>query len=96
MMGRILAIPDCYSAMTTDRPYRKGFEPEQALAEIERCKGTQFDPYLATLFIRAMRRELEQHNGNLGNLEGHLDEESTAPAAAPSDGSVAPQLSGTA
>lgn len=57
-MGRLLALGDCYSALTTDRPYRKGWKPEAALEEIERCKGTHFDPRLCDTFIKVMRREL--------------------------------------
>jgi diguanylate cyclase (GGDEF)-like protein/putative nucleotidyltransferase with HDIG domain len=57
-MGRLLAMGDCYSALTTDRPYRKGWKPEAALEEIERCSGTQFDPRLCAVFLEVMRREL--------------------------------------
>ncbi|RYG66169.1 diguanylate cyclase, partial [bacterium] len=57
-MGRLLAMADCYSALTTDRPYRKGWKPEAALEEIERCKGTHFDPRLCEAFLKVMRREL--------------------------------------
>jgi diguanylate cyclase (GGDEF)-like protein/putative nucleotidyltransferase with HDIG domain len=57
-MGRLLTMADCYSALTTDRPYRKGWKPEAALEEIERCKGTQFDPRLCDAFLLVMRREL--------------------------------------
>jgi len=59
-MGRLLAVPDCYSAMTTDRPYRKALAPEQALDEIERGAGVQFDPLFAVTFVRVMRREIER------------------------------------
>ncbi len=59
-MGRLLAVPDAYSAMITDRPYRKGFTPEAALAQIEEGKGTQFDPTIADAFIRVMTRSLQQ------------------------------------
>lgn len=70
-MGRLLAVPDCYSAMTTDRPYRKGFAPEEALMEIERSIGTQFDPLIATTFISAMRRALaEDREHPLGTENG--------------------------
>ena len=55
LLGRIMAIADAYSAMTLDRPYRSGLTPDDAIAEIERCKGTQFDPELAELFIQTMR-----------------------------------------
>ncbi|MDR3588418.1 MAG: GAF domain-containing protein [Negativicutes bacterium] len=51
---RILAIADCYDAMTSDRPYRKAVSHEAALAEIARCAGTQFDPELAKTFIAIM------------------------------------------
>lgn len=43
---RILAIVDAYDAMTSDRPYRKALTHEQALRELKRCAGTQFDPDL--------------------------------------------------
>jgi diguanylate cyclase (GGDEF)-like protein/putative nucleotidyltransferase with HDIG domain len=58
MMGRLLAVGDCFSAMTTNRPYRKAFAPEDALREIERSIGIQFDPHIAQTFITVMRREL--------------------------------------
>ena len=59
VMGRLLAMGDCYSALTTDRPYRKGWTPEAALEEISRCAGTHFDPHLCAIFLRVMERELE-------------------------------------
>ncbi|MCC7363405.1 MAG: diguanylate cyclase [Dehalococcoidia bacterium] len=55
---RLFAIADAYSAMTTDRPYRKSLSTEQAVAEIARGRGTQFDPDLATAFIRMVEREI--------------------------------------
>ncbi|MBM4396687.1 MAG: GAF domain-containing protein [Deltaproteobacteria bacterium] len=51
LFGRILAVVDTYDAMVSDRPYRKGSPPEQALAEIRRCAGTQFDPAVAAAFL---------------------------------------------
>ena len=52
--SRILAIADSFDAMTSDRPYRKGCGTEEALNEIKRCAGTQFDPALAEAFIKVM------------------------------------------
>jgi putative nucleotidyltransferase with HDIG domain len=50
--ARILAVADTYDAMTSERPYRKAMSDETACAEIERCKGTQFDPGVADAFLR--------------------------------------------
>jgi response regulator RpfG family c-di-GMP phosphodiesterase len=52
LVGRIVAIADAYDAMTSDRAYRRALRHEVAIAEIERCAGTQFDPELADLFVR--------------------------------------------
>ncbi len=49
--ARIIALADSYDAMTSDRSYRQGLSVEQAVAEIARCSGTQFDPAIATAFI---------------------------------------------
>ncbi|HPO16243.1 MAG TPA: HD domain-containing protein [Candidatus Hydrogenedentes bacterium] len=53
--GRILAVADTFDAMTSNRPYRKGLDPEIAIAEIEKCSGAQFDPLCAELLIRCYR-----------------------------------------
>lgn len=55
-LGRLLAVADAFSAMTTDRPYRKGLEWEVALNEIRVHTGTQFDPTMADAFLRAARK----------------------------------------
>jgi len=54
---RILAIADAYDAMISPRPYRDGMSPEEALAELDRCAGTQFDPRLTKKFIAIMEDE---------------------------------------
>lgn len=45
--ARLVAIADAFDAMTSPRPYRGPISLEAALAEIDRCAGTQFDPVLA-------------------------------------------------
>lgn len=51
---RILSIADAYDVMTSDRSYRKACTSGQALREIKRCSGTQFDPELVDKFIEIM------------------------------------------
>lgn len=55
LFARILAVVDTYDAMTCDRVYRKGLPKEVALEEIEKGRGTQFDPYIAGEFIEMMK-----------------------------------------
>jgi HD-GYP domain-containing protein (c-di-GMP phosphodiesterase class II) len=50
--ARIVCICDAYSAMTTDRSYRSAMSTEEALAELRRCAGTQFDPEAAEAIER--------------------------------------------
>lgn len=49
--SRIIAIADTYDAMTSTRSYRQALSHEEAIAEIQRCSGSQFDPKLTELFI---------------------------------------------
>ncbi len=51
LFSRILAVVDAYDAMTEDRVYRKALSRQQAIDEIKKNAGTQFDPYVAALFI---------------------------------------------
>ncbi len=48
--GRVLAIADAYDAMTSPRPYREQLSSQEALNELKRCAGTQFDPELVDIF----------------------------------------------
>ena len=50
-MAQIAAIADSFDAMTSNRSYRKGMDYTQALLEIERCAGSQFNPRLAQLWV---------------------------------------------
>ena len=51
--ARLLAVVDAFDAMTSTRPYRRALPTFHALAEIERCAGTQFDPTIASAFLQA-------------------------------------------
>jgi putative two-component system response regulator len=52
--ARIAAAADSFDAMTSDRPYRPGLSMEEAIAELVRCSGTQFDPSVVTAVVAAV------------------------------------------
>ncbi len=54
--ARIFTVVDAYDAMTSDRPYRLAMDNEDAMAEIIRNSGTQFDPEIVEAFIRVIER----------------------------------------
>jgi diguanylate cyclase (GGDEF)-like protein len=56
-LARIISIIDAYDVMTHDRPYKNAISKEEALAEIKRCSGSQFDPDLAEIFIEMLTEE---------------------------------------
>jgi HD-GYP domain-containing protein (c-di-GMP phosphodiesterase class II) len=60
LASRIIAIADAFNAMTTDRPYRKALSIEEALSEIQRCAGTQFDPETIEPFFGLIQAEKAQ------------------------------------
>ncbi|MGC9063085.1 MAG: HD domain-containing phosphohydrolase [bacterium] len=55
--SRILGIADAFEAMTSERPYRKALTLEEAIEELKRCKGTQFDPRLVEIMITIIKEE---------------------------------------
>ena len=54
-LARIFAVVDAFDAMTSDRPYRKAMSVEEALIELERNRGTQFDPEVVDVFVHLIR-----------------------------------------
>ena len=49
--ARVIAIADAYNAMISDRPYRPAMSKIEALKEVKRCRGTQFDPVIAGILL---------------------------------------------
>ncbi|PRR80800.1 PAS domain S-box protein [Clostridium vincentii] len=49
--ARIIAVADSYDTMISDRTYRRALSEEEAIKEIKRCSGTQFDPDIAKVFV---------------------------------------------
>ncbi|MFZ5590192.1 MAG: bifunctional diguanylate cyclase/phosphohydrolase, partial [Bacillota bacterium] len=63
LLCRILAIIDAFDAMTNDRPYRRAMPEEKAIKELQRCAGSQFDPYLVQLFVEhVLPRQKTSHS----------------------------------
>ncbi|MBO3746478.1 HD-GYP domain-containing protein [Streptosporangiaceae bacterium NEAU-GS5] len=54
--ARIISVADAWDSMTSDRAYRKAKSKDEALAELRRGSGTQFDPVMVTAFLRALDR----------------------------------------
>ncbi len=54
LASRIILIADTVDAMTTDRPYRKRLPLEAVIAELQKCKGTQFDPEIVDVAISSV------------------------------------------
>jgi putative two-component system response regulator len=52
--ARIAAVADSFDAMTSDRPYRLRLSMEEAIAELKRCSGAQYDPSVVEAMLRAV------------------------------------------
>jgi two-component system cell cycle response regulator len=50
--ARVVAVCDAHHAMTSERPYSSGMSEADAVAELRRCAGTQFDPVVVDAFVR--------------------------------------------
>jgi PAS domain S-box-containing protein len=51
LVGRVVAVADVFDALTHDRPYKSAWSVEQAIEEIQRGAGSQFDPCVAAAFL---------------------------------------------
>ena len=54
--ARIVKVADAFDAMLSDRPYRKGFSVDEAIAELEGGRGTEFDPVVVDAFLQLVRQ----------------------------------------
>lgn len=70
LASRIILIADTVDAMTTDRPYRKRLPLEAVITELQKCKGTQFDPEIVDVAISSVSvRRLIAGPSQEGQLE---------------------------
>ena len=67
LIARIIAAVDSHDVMVNDRPYHKGMPEAEAIAELRRCSGTQFDPDIADIMIKLVKNETItiDKNGNV-------------------------------
>ena len=63
LIARIIAVADAFDAMTTSRPYRKKKSSEEAIQELKRCSGTQFDPIIVSAFLLSYEKGNILSNG---------------------------------
>ncbi|OSM02139.1 HD domain-containing phosphohydrolase [Magnetofaba australis] len=54
LMGRICALADVFDALTSERPYKKAWPVDEAIAHLQQCAGTHFDPRLTALFVEIL------------------------------------------
>ena len=66
--ARIIGVADAFSAMTSERPYRRRMSLDEACAELERSAGTHFDPQIVRVFVEEVRK------GHTPDTEGELSE----------------------
>ncbi len=58
LVGRVVAVADVFDALTHDRPYKSAWPVEEAIAEIERSAGTQFDPRVVAALLTVRKNPL--------------------------------------
>jgi HD-GYP domain-containing protein (c-di-GMP phosphodiesterase class II) len=76
LSSRILLVCDAFDAMTTDRPYRSALPVDEALSELARHAGSQFDPRVVDVFLAGypfQPRETERLANRLSGFAGVLD-----------------------
>jgi putative nucleotidyltransferase with HDIG domain len=71
LYARIVAVADAFDAMTSDRSYRKAMKIEDAVEEILRNSGTQFDPKVVEAFYRAYKNGLIVVENTSENIENN-------------------------
>ncbi len=73
LLGRICAVADVFDALTSERPYKTAWTPQQAFNFIKDQRGKQFDPYIADAFISCkntiMGIYMMYRNGQYGDMQ---------------------------
>ena len=82
LAARILAVAEAYDSMTSDSVYREPFSREQAIAELRRGAGTQFDPFMVEQFVAWLKQTHQPTDGGaqISGLPTSLESDAAAPA----------------
>lgn len=83
LLSRVIAVVDAYDAMTNNRSYRHAMSPADAMGELKRCAGTQFDPFIVSEFLQ-MLKESPQEDIRCGNSTEMRGQESATHSIPPS------------
>lgn len=67
--ARIIAVVDAFHSMVTNRCYRRGRSFDEAIQELERCAGNQFDPQVVEAFIHAVHKRIQPRYEDAPNFE---------------------------
>ncbi len=87
--ARIMAVVDCYDALTSDRPYRPALSDEEALAIIEARKGTMYDAGVTDAFVKVhaeIAAEVNGHEQDVSALSELLHQPPSVAAVVPESG----------
>lgn len=60
--ARIIGVADAYDAMTSERSYKTGISRDEAIIELKRCSGSQFDPEIVEVFVNEVLPEYRDHS----------------------------------
>jgi HD-GYP domain-containing protein (c-di-GMP phosphodiesterase class II) len=84
--ARVFAVVDAYDAMTSRRPYREPLSQEDAIEEISKNAGTQFDPQVVEAFLSMMRRSPDGFQGTVEEFGPTVIQENKREKAVHSNG----------
>lgn len=69
LLSRVIAVVDAYDAMINDRAYRNAMSVSQAMEELKRCAGSQFDPFIVSEFLRMLKENPPEEGADISKAE---------------------------
>ena len=82
LLSRVIAVVDASDALTNNRSYRHAMSPSEAMAELKRCAGSQFDPFIVSEFLQMLKErppeEIESGDTAEKRENGPADQPGTA------------------